>query len=496
MPSVVFRRAGLIGALLASLMSGLSVPSSADSATVSSAVRAGGPSEPDVLGDVHGPAPAIATTPDPARSGRVTLAAAPRPTRSLPAQLDAQPSYVGQTSCDPFAKPGAVALGDLLLASYRTGSYGVSRLCHLDGTSEHLEGRALDWMLSAANPAQHAVATSALAWLTDNSGANARRLGVMYLIYNRKMWRAYDPGRRWADYHGASPHTDHIHISLTWDGAMKRTSWWTGTPVVAQDRGPCRVYAGEYAPLYRAANYRSCSTSLPAAPTSRYAVYTYGQKGDPVAVAQRILGVTADGSFGSRTRDVLLSWQPARGLPRTGVLDKATWARMVPGVQPAPASPPTPRSATVTPPGAVMTALTPYKRTRLASGSRGPAVAALQRALAVRGESRYRSRTIAAVRAIQRAARLRVTGVTDARTWNRIEERAYPWVGYRYVVLRRGSRGPAVAALQRALGATRDGVFGPVTERALRSLQARFGLPQTGVTDLRTWLSAILTASR
>jgi hypothetical protein len=53
----------------------------------------------------------------------------------------------------------------------------------------------------------------------------ARRLGVMYIIFNRKIWRSYDPG--WGSYSGTNPHTDHIHISLSYDGSTGRTSFWT-----------------------------------------------------------------------------------------------------------------------------------------------------------------------------------------------------------------------------------------------------------------------------
>ena len=57
--------------------------------------------------------------------------------------------------------------------------------------------------------------------------------------------------------------------------------------------------------------------------------------------------------------------------------------------------------------------------------------------------------------------------------------------------LRRGSRGPAVTALQRALGSLGydiavDGEFGPSTERAVRAVQARLGLPVDGVVGPRT----------
>ncbi|HEV7364004.1 MAG TPA: peptidoglycan DD-metalloendopeptidase family protein, partial [Solirubrobacteraceae bacterium] len=55
------------------------------------------------------------------------------------------------------------------------------------------------------------------------------------------------------------------------------------------------------------------------------------------------------------------------------------------------------------------------------------------------------------------------------------------------VVLRAGSTGPGVEALQRALGITDDGIFGPQTEAALRAFQARNGLAVTGVVDAATW---------
>jgi cell wall-associated NlpC family hydrolase len=48
-------------------------------------------------------------------------------------------------------------------------------------------------------------------------------------------------------------------------------------------------------------------------------------------------------------------------------------------------------------------------------------------------------------------------------------------------LLRKGSRGPAVAAVQRALGIPADGVFGPQTRRAVRSFQAAHGLEVDGV---------------
>ena len=47
--------------------------------------------------------------------------------------------------------------------------------------------------------------------------------------------------------------------------------------------------------------------------------------------------------------------------------------------------------------------------------------------------------------------------------------------------LKLGSRGPAVAAAQRALGIPADGVFGPQTDQAVRAFQAARGLEVDGV---------------
>jgi Putative peptidoglycan binding domain len=82
---------------------------------------------------------------------------------------------------------------------------------------------------------------------------------------------------------------------------------------------------------------------------------------------------------------------------------------------------------------------------------------------------------------------LHLSVVPDARSLSRI-----PWLlpGLTEVVavLRRGSRGPAVAELQRVLASwypdlrlLPDGVFGPATDAAVRVLQQRAGLVADGV---------------
>jgi len=138
-----------------------------------------------------------------------------------------------QDTCSPSAKPGIKDLRTLFDKTYGKHTAFVGRACDVGGTSEHKEGRALDYMLNVNNAGERAIANDFLNWLlaTDQYGnrhAMARRLGVMYIIWNRQQWRAYRPGDGWQSYGGSNPHTDHIHISFSWAGALKQTSWWTG----------------------------------------------------------------------------------------------------------------------------------------------------------------------------------------------------------------------------------------------------------------------------
>ena len=430
------------------------------------------------------------------------------PTKALPAALDIRTPYEAQLSCDPRDKPGVTAFAALMKANYKTGATGISRSCQGD-ISEHYEGRALDWMLNVKDPKQKAVADSVVAWLSANQGAMARRFGISYIIWNTKMWREYAPQQGWAKYTGSVPHTDHIHFSFSWDGAMKRTSWWTGKATKVVDLGPCRVYAGQYAPLYTVPRTAACPTNLPVAPVSPYPVYVSGQKNAQIAVAQRALKVTPDGAFGPQTYAALISWQSRARVPITGVLDKSTWAKLVPtppapprvttppAPKPAPKPVPAPKPASaptrsvarppVAPPAA--TPYTAYKPVVLRQGSRGAAVVALQRALHVTPDGAFGPITRSALVTFQTLQHISPNGVADRLVWDRLEQRDYPLVGYRGLTLRQGSKGVAVVALQRALRVSPDGAFGPITQAAVKAVQSRAKLAPTGVVSGATWVA-------
>lgn len=64
--------------------------------------------------------------------------------------------------------------------------------------------------------------------------AEARRFGIMYIIYNKRIWRSYGPHRGWKRFECSGEsgcHKNHVHFSFSWEGALKRTSAWDGTPV-------------------------------------------------------------------------------------------------------------------------------------------------------------------------------------------------------------------------------------------------------------------------
>ena len=208
-------------------------------------------------------------------------AAVPVIQQALPEGYDVAPTYEGQGQCEPAPKPGTQKLADLIKATYgQDQTVWISRACDVGGQSEHKEGRALDWMTSVRDAQQRANAETFLAWLLgpDQFGVpygNAMRLGVMYIGWNDRIWRGYDIKRGWTELKGcfATPttgmdttcHRNHIHISLTWDGASARTSFWDGTPMdapycAAQRTSATTVGGGRAADLVAIAPMRVLNT--------------------------------------------------------------------------------------------------------------------------------------------------------------------------------------------------------------------------------------------
>jgi len=156
----------------------------------------------------------------------------PRAPHNYGSAIEGLAGYQPQQRCSPTAKAGTVAFSKLLLRTYKNSrSLGIVRACNVGGTSEHKEGRAFDWGVSAFNRRDRRSVKAVMHWLLKkdkygNRYAMARRLGIQYMIWNRRIWGSYSASSGWRRYTGSSPHTDHVHFSLSWKGARKKTSFW------------------------------------------------------------------------------------------------------------------------------------------------------------------------------------------------------------------------------------------------------------------------------
>jgi hypothetical protein len=245
-------------------------------------------------------------------------------------EVDTRAPYQAQRSCAAKPMPGTVRLRDLVLRTYERGyDGGMVRACTTGSTSEHKEGRAWDWMLDLGDAKDRRAAGDFLAWVTADDGTMAHRLGIMYVIYNEQMWSTWSGG--WKPYEGYDPHTSHVHVSLGWNGARARTSFWTGR-TWALDLGPCQVFRNSPASIAgpRARTSECPDPAVPARSLDRPMLWL-GASGDAVRTAQRALGVPAGGTLGAATRDSVLAFQRRSDLPPTGAVDRATWAALKPG---------------------------------------------------------------------------------------------------------------------------------------------------------------------
>jgi hypothetical protein len=153
--------------------------------------------------------------------------------------------YDRATKCSRRTRAGVVALTQWLDANVRGVFWGSYR-CERWGrksASLHAENRAIDWHLDASSSTDQRAAERFFRVLLapDRLGqpqALARRMGVQELIWDCGYWGAamphfqpYGPcytrrGKRRKGVDRTTAHKDHIHIGMSKDGAMARTSFW------------------------------------------------------------------------------------------------------------------------------------------------------------------------------------------------------------------------------------------------------------------------------
>lgn len=190
------------------------------------------------------------------------------PTRSLavagltlallhPSAATASPLTVGgvdsysspsSAACTTVTRPGTSGVAEILRASYPgiTASTAVRGCDTNEYVSDHARGLAIDWSV----PSGAAQGQQVLDWLfqpdaSGNAHVRLRRLGISYIIWDNKIWKANNTSdrartsdtRTWRAYdsssctakYGASAdcgHVRHMHLSLGDAGGAKSTSWW------------------------------------------------------------------------------------------------------------------------------------------------------------------------------------------------------------------------------------------------------------------------------
>jgi peptidoglycan hydrolase-like protein with peptidoglycan-binding domain len=330
---------------------------------------------------------------------------------TLPTAIDPPSPYLPQTSCNPGDMTGVKKLRTLVMSTYAEGGWGaISHGC-TEGTSEHSEGRAWDWMVDVGDSSERAAAANFLAWVTANHGKYARRLGIMYVIYNEKIWSIYREDEGWR---ANSGHKDHVHISFSWNGARGNTSFWTGKVGVI-DYGPCFAFVQKYAMIRNIPRTGSCRATSSVLKQTSLGLRQYGNRGSAtVTKAQKLLGVTATSNFDSATWTAVKAYQLAHDLPYTGVLDQPTWASL------SPADVTSNVVAGYTAAQAAAYGRAHYASTSINRYTVGKSVLFLQTALRMPSRDRngyFTAKTLAAVKAFQTDVGLAVTGVVTSAEW-------------------------------------------------------------------------------
>jgi hypothetical protein len=273
----------------------------------------------------------------------------------LPSGIEGLAAYVPANSCSPTARAGTVKLGTLLTSTYSGTRFGGARSCGSLPDSEHHDGRAVDWMNSVRDTTQAAQAKAVLGWLfaTDSHGqtyANARRLGVMYVIWNNKIWGAYSADQGWRAYSSCASHPekgwdttchrDHMHLSLSYAGALGHTSFWS-KKVAAPDYGRCRPadlnwsYSYETpratpCPRYPVVRAKSGASALDKSLVNFSGRYLKtGYASSAVTAVQQAVHTSATGSYGATTTTAVKRWQRDHGVPETGTINHTTWRALL-----------------------------------------------------------------------------------------------------------------------------------------------------------------------
>jgi len=128
-------------------------------------------------------------------------------------------------------QPGAKELQKLVNDRYGQGGVGFIFNCRaMTGNptepSVHGTGRAVDSYFNALNATEVQKGSDALGWLV----ANAKLFGVQYAKFWRVAWSPQKGFHCVTDKADQGVHSTHVHFEVNWDGALRKTPYFTGTP--------------------------------------------------------------------------------------------------------------------------------------------------------------------------------------------------------------------------------------------------------------------------
>ena len=121
---------------------------------------------------------------------------------------------------------------------------------------------------------------------------------------------------------------------------------------------------------------------------------------------------------------------------------------------------------------------------------RGSDVQEVQEKVGAVADGIFGPETAERVRAFQRREGIAVDGIVGPQTWRALDQsQVNTGVGYQRLLSVQSPfiRGADVQRVQRALNVQVDGMYGPLTERAVRNFQRREGITVDGIVGPQTW---------
>ena len=166
------------------------------------------------------------------------------------------------------------------------------------------------------NPDNHGVVAAIDVTHDPTGGCDGRVLSrsliadsrVKYVIFNSEIWKARTG--QWEAYHGPSPHSHHVHVSVKPDVLDQAQDWDV-----------------------RIAGAPGDDSSPTPAMTETRPLLQNGDSGNIVRTLQQLLNALGfpcgvDGEFGPNTKSAVELFQQAHGLHVDGKVGPATWAAL------------------------------------------------------------------------------------------------------------------------------------------------------------------------